>query len=114
METEAEMEMMKKQKQKKILIIDDDVKIGDLEQAGYCCQRAYSGTEALFCLEHTRPDLILRGAEDYITKPFFTKELLARIEVQIRKVVSPLSDVFRYKERKGCVNSIRIFRHLPI
>ena len=113
------MEMMQKQKQKKILIIDDDMKIGNLEQevleqAGYYCNRAYSGTEALLCLEHTRPDLILRGAEDYITKPFSTKELLVRIEVQIRKVVSPLSDVFRYKERKGCVNSIRIFRHLPI
>ena len=32
METEAGMEMMQKQNRKKILIIDDDVKIGDLEQ----------------------------------------------------------------------------------
>ena len=64
METEAGMEMMQKQNQKKILIIDDDMKIGNLEQevleqAGYYCHRAYSGTEALLCLEHTRPDLIL-------------------------------------------------------
>ena len=135
------MEMMQKQNRKKILIIDDDVKIGDLEQevleqAGYYCQRAYSGTEALLCLEHTRPDLILLdlmlpglsgdellgkirripvivvsakagiddkvslllgGAQDYITKPFSTRELLARVEVQLRKAVTPLSDVFRYK-----------------
>ena len=32
METEAGMKMMQKQNRKKILIIDDDVKIGDLEQ----------------------------------------------------------------------------------
>ena len=42
--------------------------------------------------------LLLGGAEDYITKPFSTRELLARIEVQLRKAVSPLSDIFRYKD----------------
>ena len=31
-------------------------------------------------------DLLLRGAVDYMTKPFDTKELLARIMVQLRKV----------------------------
>ncbi len=36
-------------------------------------------------------DLLLGGAADYITKPFHTKELLARIAVQLRKgeAVSP-------------------------
>lgn len=30
-------------------------------------------------------DLLLNGAADYITKPFHTKELLARVAVQLRK-----------------------------
>lgn len=33
-------------------------------------------------------DLLLGGAADYITKPFHTKELLARIEVQLRSAIS--------------------------
>lgn len=113
---------------KRILIIDDDVYIGDmLEKAltkeGYGVSRAYSGTEALFVLSESKPDLVLLdlmlpglngedvlpqikgipvivlsakvdvdnkvdlllgGAADYVTKPFNTKELLARIAVQLR------------------------------
>ncbi len=34
-------------------------------------------------------NLLLGGAVDYITKPFDTKELLARIEVQLRRDVMP-------------------------
>lgn len=114
---------------KKILVIDDDIHIGNvieeiLEKEGYLVKRAYSGTEAVLVLEKTVPDLILldlmlpglngeqvlllikgipvivvsakvdiddkvslllNGAADYITKPFHTKELLARIAVQLRK-----------------------------
>lgn len=111
-----------------IAIVDDDVYIGDmlqelLRREGYGVARAYSGTEALYLLTQTKPDLILldlmlpglsgeellpkiqgipvivlsakadiqdkvslllAGAADYITKPFDTKELLARIAVQLR------------------------------
>lgn len=119
---------------KNILIVDDDVYIGDaltesLSREGYLVSRAYSGTEALLILERTRPDLmlldlmlpglngedvltcirqkqlsreipvivlsaradvdgkvnlLLDGAVDYVTKPFDTRELLARIAVQLR------------------------------
>lgn len=114
---------------KTIAIIDDDLYIGTmlqelLEGQGYAVVRAYSGTEALYLLGQTRPDLVLLdlmlpglsgeevlphiqnipvivlsakvdvhdkvslllgGAADYITKPFDTQELLARIAVQLRK-----------------------------
>ena len=111
-----------------ILIIDDDLDIGNvleeiLKNEGYSVSRAYSGTEAVFVLSQSRPDLILLdlmlpglsgeevlpyikgipvivmsakvdvdnkvelllgGAVDYVTKPFHTKELLARIAVHLR------------------------------
>lgn len=126
-----------------ILIIDDDVAIGNLEQEvlereGYLVQRAYSGTEALLLLKEKKPDLILLdlmlpgmsgedilpqiqgipvivvsaktavedkvelllgGAVDYLTKPFDTKELLARIAVRLREKSSlRLSPVYTYEE----------------
>ena len=49
---------------KKIAIIDDDVYIGDmltevLMREGYHVLRAYSGTEALYLLSQSKPDLVL-------------------------------------------------------
>lgn len=113
---------------KNILIIDDDLYIGNvleetLTNEGYSVARAYSGTEAVLVLSKTKPDLVLLdlmlpglsgeevllhtkgipviiisakidvdnkvglllgGAVDYVTKPFHTKELLARIAVHLR------------------------------
>lgn len=113
---------------KNILIIDDDVHIGNvleetLTNEGYSVSHAYSGTEALYVLSQSKPDLVLLdlmlpgvsgeevlphikgipvivmsakvdidnkvelllgGAVDYVTKPFHTKELLARIAVHLR------------------------------
>lgn len=123
-----------------ILIIDDDISIGNLEQevleqAGYQVLRAYSGTEAVLLLKSCRPDLILLdlmlpglsgeevlpqiqnipvivvsaknavqnkvemltgGAVDYLTKPFATDELLARVALRLReRVDSALAVVYR-------------------
>lgn len=116
---------------KTIMIVDDDIPIGDLleevlTREGYGVSRAYSGTEALLLLsgssldlilldlmlpgligEEVLPqiqeipvivvsaradvqdkvDLLLGGAVDYITKPFDTRELLARIAVQLRNEI---------------------------
>ena len=128
---------------KNILIIDDDIHIGNmleevLMKEGYGTARAFSGTEALLYLSSKKPDLILLdlmlpglngeevlphikgipvivvsakigidskvdmllgGAADYITKPFDTKELLARIAVQLRKQVNTDNEhIFKYEE----------------
>ncbi|MBQ7346413.1 MAG: response regulator transcription factor [Clostridia bacterium] len=126
---------------KQILIIDDDMYIGNmleevLAKQGYGVLRAYSGTEALLVLSQVTPDLVLLdlmlpglsgeevlprikgipvivvsakvdiqdkvnlllgGAADYITKPFDTQELLARIAVQLRK-----------KETEGTVTALTV------
>ena len=128
---------------KNILIIDDDIHIGNmleevLTKEGYGTARAFSGTEALLYLSSNQPDLVLLdlmlpglngeevlprikdipvivvsakigidskvdmllgGAADYITKPFDTKELLARIAVQLRKPSNSVSaHILKYKE----------------
>lgn len=114
---------------KRILIVDDDIHIGDalaelLSAEGYAISRAYSGTEALYVLSESQPDLVLldlmlpgmsgeellpklgdvpvivmsakadiadkvgllmNGASDYVTKPFDSRELIARISVALRK-----------------------------
>ncbi len=128
---------------KNILIIDDDIYIGNmLEEAlakeGYGVSRAYSGTEALYVLSRSKPDLVLLdlmlpglngeevlpqikgipviilsakadidnkvdlllgGAADYVTKPFNTKELLARIAVQLRgSVIAPAASTLTFDD----------------
>lgn len=125
---------------KHILVIDDDVYIGNLleevlAKEGHRVSRAYSGTEALLVLSSCRPDLVLLdlmlpglsgeevlgriegipvivlsakasvadkvgllqgGAVDYVTKPFETDELLARIAVQLRRAPAAQSSLLSF------------------
>lgn len=119
-----------------ILIVEDDNDInellsGILKRHNYNTRSAYSGSEAMLCLEMFKYDIILldlmlpgicgeeiikkireldkgvpiivisakdnkvevlrMGADDFISKPFDIEEVIARIEVQLRK--NPIKQV---------------------
>ena len=97
-----------------------------LTNEGYGVIRAYSGTEAVLLLSQVKPDLVLldlmlpglSGEEvlphikgipviimsatvDYMTKPFYTRELLARIAVHLRTFDSfAKSEILTFEEIK--------------
>lgn len=47
---------------------------------------------------YDKVQLLLGGADDYITKPFDMSELLARISVQLRKTKESVCQVLQFKE----------------
>ncbi|MBR2743829.1 MAG: response regulator transcription factor [Clostridia bacterium] len=139
---------------RKILIVDDEEKIRELirmnlELAGYECEEAEDGEQAVIKLKEFNPDLALLdimlpkkngyeiaedfinadvpvifltakdsvmdkvkglklGAEDYIVKPFESMELLARIEVVLRRRGKE-SDEFEYKNVKINFSTREVF-----
>lgn len=144
---------------KTILIIDDDVCIGNmleeiLIKEGYKVSRCYSGTEAILLLSSMTPDLILldlmlpgmsgedvlsrirnipvivlsaksdindkvelliHGAADYMTKPFDTRELLARITVQLRQTTILEPSCLHFQELTLDMNTHQVhFNKQPI
>ena len=69
-----------------ILLIEDEKNIADfvekiLRSNDYKVVTASTGGEGLSLIKSRCPDL---GADDYITKPFSTNELLARIRTSLR------------------------------
>lgn len=148
----------------KVLIVEDDTDISEmikdlLLQNKYEPYTAYSGTEAMMCLEKMEYDIILldlmlpgmsgeqvleqikntkigenhvfgviaisakddtsskinvlrNGADDYITKPFDTEELLARIEVVLRRTSKEMPkkhNILSYKDIQIDRENIQVF-----
>ena len=133
---------------KKILVVDDEVKIVEvvkayLEKEGYEVFEAYNGTDAINLFEKHNPNLIVLdlmlpdmtgedvckvlrkksrvpiimltakvkesnilngydiGTDDYITKPFSTKQLVAKINAILRRLdddVVPLSSIVSFND----------------
>ena len=88
----------------------------NFEFEGYCVVTASDGEKALSCAEKALPDLIVfdvmlpkgqesdivrglkLGADDYVTKPFGIKELLARAEAMLRRSRAGGKSTFRFGE----------------
>ncbi len=80
---------------KTILVVDDDIQINNLldevlTEEGYRVIRAYSGTEALLCLEHGQPDLVLL---DLMLPGLSGEEVLPRLHGIPVIVLSAKADV---------------------
>ena len=104
----------------KILVVDDEETMVRslstlLAQEGYGVAVAADGPQAIEAARAERPDLILLdvmlpgmdglevGADDYVTKPFSSRELVARVKAQLRRSQMQAQDLDRERFVAGDV-----------
>src|SRR5918994_1700292 len=92
----------------RILVVDDDPTVSEvvaryLERDGYVVEKLADGRTALDRALAEPPDLVVLdlmlpgidglegGADDYVAKPFSTKELVARVRAVLRRARGPLA-----------------------
>jgi DNA-binding response OmpR family regulator len=123
---------------KTVLVVDDEVKITEvvssyLENAGYEAACAHSGTEAMKLFDRLSPVIRMKsrvpiimltakvedrdivnglgiGADDYLTKPFSPKELLARVAAVLRRISAetvPLASEFSFNDGELVIDGLR-------
>lgn len=78
----------------KILVIDDEIRVGTLP----CAVRRDVLSAACDAVDKVL--LLELGADDYVTKPFSPRELLARVRVAVRRLSHPSNnpDVFTFDD----------------
>ena len=75
---------------KRALVVEDDANIAELLRLylgkdGFDVMIAADGGKAESSFDLFQPDVVLLDADDYVTKPFDVKELLARIHAVMRR-----------------------------